>query len=246
MKYPRHIAIIPDGNRTRAKEQWLSSIKGHFAWQENTKNLVRYVFSETSIEVFTIRGMSSENLLNRAEMELLSLFKLFHFSKEEEQELFEKKVNCRWIGSEKWLPKRLVKYFKNLSEKFFFPDSKKQIVIAVNYGWRGEIIQGIQDLWKHVYTQAKEIWYEKAMEEIEHIDIDTFSSYLAFHDLPPVDLIIRTKADEAKRLSGFMLRRIGYAELYFTDIKFPAFGPEKLQKALERFDSIAEKRNFGK
>lgn len=246
MKYPRHIAIIPDGNRTRAKEQGLSSIKGHFAGHKNTENLVRYIFSETPIEVFTIRWLSSENLLGRAEMELLSLFKLFHLSKEEEQELEEQRVNITWVWSAKWLPKRLVKYFRKLEEEFFFPESNKRIVIAINYGGRGEIIQWIQDLWKHIKEQAKEIWYEKAVEEIENIDIDTFGSYLAFHGLPPVDLVMRTKANEAKRLSGFMLRWIGYAELYFTDVKFPAFDPSELEKALQRFDSIAKKRNFGK
>ena len=73
---------------------------------------------------------------------------------------------------------------------------------------------------------------------------EEFGKYLDLGDLPPVDLVIRTKADEARRLSGFMLWWIGYAELYFTDIKFPAFNLDELQKALTWFDSIAEKRNF--
>ena len=82
--------------------------------------------------------------------------------------------------------------------------------------------------------------------EIETLTEDVLSSYMDFADLPPIELVVRTKANEAKRLSGFMLWWIGYAELYFTDVKFPDFDTHELQKALQWFDSIAQKRNFGK
>ncbi|MFZ5341246.1 MAG: undecaprenyl diphosphate synthase family protein [Patescibacteria group bacterium] len=50
----------------------------------------------------------------------------------------------------------------------------------------------------------------------------------------------------SRRLSGFMLWWIGYAELYFTEKKFPDFKIPELDEALKWFDSISDKRNFGK
>jgi undecaprenyl diphosphate synthase len=72
------------------------------------------------------------------------------------------------------------------------------------------------------------------------------SQSLDLWDIAPVDLVIRTKWDQAQRTSWFMSRRIGYAELYFTSIKCPAFTVQEYQKALNRFNSIATTRNFGK
>jgi len=43
-----------------------------------------------------------------------------------------------------------------------------------------------------------------------------------------------------------MSRRIGYAELYFTAKKCPEFETEDYEIALQRFNAMAEKRNFGK
>lgn len=64
--------------------------------------------------------------------------------------------------------------------------------------------------------------------------------------MPPVDLVIRTKGEIASRISGFMLWRIGYAELYFSKLFFPDFNPQALQEALQRFHERSVSRNFGK
>ncbi len=53
MQYPRHLAIIADGNRTRAKNQGLSAMDGHFAGAKNTIDMLQYIFSTTPIEVVT-------------------------------------------------------------------------------------------------------------------------------------------------------------------------------------------------
>ena len=81
---------------------------------------------------------------------------------------------------------------------------------------------------------------------MQTIDEKTLSNAMDLANIPPVDLIIRTKGDQAQRTSGFMTRWIGYAELYFTETKCPEFDVKEYQKALKRFDTIANKRNFGK
>ena len=65
-----------------------------------------------------------------------------------------------------------------------------------------------------------------------------------FGRLPTVDLVIRTKQKLAKRLSGFMLRWIGYAQLYFTDLYCPQFTVEEFNKAIERRNSSLDSQNF--
>jgi undecaprenyl diphosphate synthase len=65
-------------------------------------------------------------------------------------------------------------------------------------------------------------------------------------NIPPIELVIRTKGDQAQRTSGFMSRRIGYAELYFTAKKCPEFEVPDYQEALTWFDKMANLRNYGK
>jgi undecaprenyl diphosphate synthase len=72
------------------------------------------------------------------------------------------------------------------------------------------------------------------------------SNYMDLWDIPPVELVIRSKGEVAKRLSGFMTRWIWYSELYFFEKYFPDFTVEELKKSLERFDSVVEHRNFWK
>lgn len=81
---------------------------------------------------------------------------------------------------------------------------------------------------------------------LDDLTEEKFGSYLDFGDLPPIELVMRTKGNEAKRLSGFMLWWIAYAEIYFTPLKFPAFNTVALEEALQWFDEIQGKRNFGK
>ncbi len=81
---------------------------------------------------------------------------------------------------------------------------------------------------------------------MQTVSAATFSGYLDFGKQAPVDLVVRTKGKMAHRLSGFLLWRIGYAELYFSPEYFPAFDVPKLEEALQWFDSVVAFRNFGK
>jgi undecaprenyl diphosphate synthase len=102
--------------------------------------------------------------------------------------------------------------------------------LAVNYWWQDEIIRAMKKL--------KDSWEEVNKENLE--------KYMDFGWLPTVDLVIRTKQKLAKRLSGFMLWRIGYAQLYFTDLYCPQFTVEEFNKAIERRNSSLGSQNFWK
>lgn len=55
MHYPKHIAIIPDGNRTRAKENNVSVEEAYMLSYKRGVDLIRYTFTHTDAKVFTLR-----------------------------------------------------------------------------------------------------------------------------------------------------------------------------------------------
>ena len=139
-------------------------------------------------------------------------------------------VNFRiaWDMSE--LPDNLVNFFIEVMEEFNYPDSKKTFVMAINYWWQDEILRAMKKL--------SDSWDEISQENLE--------KYMDFGWLPTVDLIIRTKQKLAKGLSGFMLRWIGYAQLYFTDLYCPEFTVDEFKKAIIRWRDSLWSQNFWK
>ncbi len=112
MQYPRHIALIPDGNRTRAKEKGKAGIEGHFEGFERATEIASYLFSSTPVEVFTLRGLSTENLKERSEMELAYLFELYKKVTEALYDIMRThQVNFRVAGDKSQLPSDLVNFF---------------------------------------------------------------------------------------------------------------------------------------
>ncbi len=238
-KYPKHVAIIPDWNRTWAKAKWYSDpVEGTLEGEKRVAEIVEYVFKKTPIDVVTVWGLSTENMRNRSDFEKQFLFGLFWNVGEKQKELMKsQKVNFKRVGSEEWLPKELVKYFKNLEKELSFEDSNKWLVVAINYWGRDEIVRGVKKL-----AKKKDI-SKLSPGEIE--DLLT-KKYLDFADLPQVDLVIRTKWHLARRLSGFMLWWIGYAELYFAPQMMPEFGVKEFKEALSWFEQVVKYRNFGR
>ena len=232
MQYPHHLAIIADGNRTRAQDQWLPSMDGHFAGAKNTIDMLQYIFSTTPVEVVTGRFLSTENLKNRSQEELQFIFGIYKvIGNDLDEFLWANHINFRWVGDRTWIPADFLEFLDMKQSTFNFPDSKRTAVFALNYGWRDEIIRGIKSL---------------STDQINNLTEETFGSALDFWSLAPLDMVIRTKGDTAHRTSWFMTRRIWYAELYFSKEYYPAFTTAHLDEALKRYDSVAEKRNFGK
>ncbi len=230
MQYPKHIAFIPDGNRTWAKEKWLSQMEWHYAGFQRAIELATYIFEKTPIEVFTLRGLSTENLKKRSESELHYLFQLYEKITEDLYEMMRiQQVNFRVAWDISKLPDDLRNFLEQKQQEFSFP-SQKTFVLALNYGGQDEILRGMQKL-----TLSG-----------EDITKENLEKYLDFWWLPTVDLVIRTKQKLAQRLSGFMLWWIGYAELYFTDLYCPDFSVSELEKAIAWWNSTLESQNFWK
>ena len=76
----------------------------------------------------------------------------------------------------------------------------------------------------------------------ENINQDTIQQYLATSQFPDPELMIRTSGEY--RISNFLLYQLAYAELYFTNTRWPDFRKEHLYEALIDFQS--RERRFGK
>ena len=231
LNYPQHVAIIPDGNRTRAKEKWIPKLLGHLEWFNRLVEIGKYIFTKTPIKVYTAWGLSTENLKNRTKEELEYLFELY---KKIPTDLFdmlkENKVNFRIAGNRNGLPQHLLDFLDNKIKELTFPNSDRFMFLAINYWGQDEILRAMKKLCEQKLEPTKE----------------NLEKFMDFWQVPPVQLVIRTKQKLAKRLSGFMLRWIGYAQLYFTDLYCPDFTVEEFKKALAWYSETSKTQNYGK
>lgn len=233
MDYPQHIAIVPDGNRTRAKEHNKTAADAYIISYEKATELIQYVFTETDVKVFTLRGLSTENAKKRPKEEYDFLMNMYKIIEEDLDEfLAAHQVNFKVIGDLDGITEDFREYLLQKQTRNTY-NSDRYFIFAINYGGRDEIVRWIQNL-------AKE---GKDMKTITEEDI---SWALDLWTIPPIELVIRTKGDQAQRTSGFMSWWIGYAELYFTAKKCPEFEIEDIKQALQWFDTMANLRNYGK
>ncbi len=240
MNYPKHVAIIPDGNRTWATENGFIKMAWHLEWFKRMVEIAEYVFTKTSIDVLTVWGLSTENLKNREQDELDYLFDIYmKIPAQLERVLKENKVKFQVAGNISQLPQKLQDYFaKKIEETKDFP-WEKVFVLAVNYGWQDEIIRWVNEL-----IDSGELIMKDG--KLAKITTKNLSKYLDFGNLPNVNLVLRTKWDMAKRLSGFLLWWIGYAQLRFTPKRCPELTIEEFTKALDWYDGIIQYQNLGK
>jgi len=225
-RIPRHIAIIPDGNRRWARKKGLVASAGHYraGSYENIKSL--FVEGQRlGVKYMSLWGFSTENWV-RGDSEIDKIFRLIHDNVTKFREDAHKdKMRFRHIGRKDRLPQKLAKAITRLEEETKKYDTF-HVQLCLDYGGRDELIRAFNTMLK---------------EGKETIDEESFYSYLDTQDIPQPDLIIRTGGEQ--RVSGFMLYQSAYSELYFTDTLFPDFGPNQLKSALE--DYSKRRRRYG-
>ncbi|MEK7528128.1 MAG: polyprenyl diphosphate synthase [Patescibacteria group bacterium] len=216
LKLPRHIAIIMDGNRRWAKQKGLPDGKGHEAGAENLQKIVEYC-RDIGIKHLTVYALSTENWRKRAPMEVKGLFQLLIKIVREKAEQYRKSgIKFFVLGNFQAFPFKVKEAIKKII-KLAVIEEKLQFNMALNYSGRDEIITAIKKMIKDKIPAEK-------------IDEKLVSDYLYTKDQPDPDLIIRPGGE--LRLSNFLLWQMSYAELYFTDILWPDFGPKELEKVL--------------
>ncbi|RDI41803.1 isoprenyl transferase [Aquicella lusitana] len=227
---PQHIAIIMDGNGRWAKQRFMPRIAGHRAGVEAARQVVKNC-ARRNIKVLSLFAFSSENW-RRPAQEVSFLMELFLTGLEREVGmLHENNIQLRFIGDRSRFSEKLCEKIKEV-EQLTQKNTGMTLIIAVDYGGQWDICQAARQL-------ALEV--EAGTLRSQEITPEKFASRLSFSDLPNPDLFIRTSGE--LRISNFMLWQLAYSELYFTDILWPDFDENELEKALKHYSS--RERRYG-
>ena len=228
-KVPKHVAIIMDGNGRWAQKRGQKRTKGHQRGADVLKEISEYVYDK-GIEILSVFAFSTENW-KRDKEEVDYLMDLFLKAFKKNFESIKKKgVKVVFSGVKNKLSDKVLKAMEKMTLET--KDNKNGIFnICLNYGGQDEIVEAT----KKICNDIKE-----NKIDISDINSDVFNSYM-FNELPPVDLMIRTSGE--CRISNFMLWQLAYSELYFTDVLWPDFNKEELDKAIESFNN--RDRRFG-
>ena len=228
---PKHIAIIMDGNGRWAKERGLPRIAGHREGINSVREITR-ICGEIGVKYLTLFTFSTENW-NRPKREVKALMTLLLSTiKKEIKELHKNNVKFSTIGDISILPKSTEKGIKKGIE-LTFNNSGLNLILALNYGSRQEILSAVNNIISDI--NKKDI-------EIDSIDENIFSSYLYTNNCPDPDLLIRTSGE--LRISNFLLWQSAYTEMYLTDTYWPSFRENELFQAILDFQN--RERRFGK
>lgn len=231
MKIPRHVAIIMDGNGRWAINKGLPRRKGHLAGVDSFESVLRKTV-DLGISCLTVYAFSTENW-KRPGSEVNFLMRLFRNTLvKQAKELFRNDIKVRVIGRRDDLADGILKAINEV-EKMTANNQGVQLNIAFNYGGRAEIIDVVNNLFAKIKS--------KNTNELPVLNESEFAECLYDPEFPEVELLIRTGGD--KRLSNFLLWQSAYAELYFTDLYWPDFTGEELEKAINVFQQ--RERRFG-
>ena len=230
-RLPKHIAIIMDGNGRWAKEQGQDRLFGHYHGVESVRDIVEGC-AELGVGYLTLYAFSTENW-DRPQYEVIGLMELLVKTIRGEVESLDKNnIRLHVIGDMNMLPD----YAQNeLNEALQITRNNTglQLIMALSYSGRWELLNAVKNI-------AHEVQSGKL--QVEEIDQDTLQKYLTTSEFPDPELMIRTSGEY--RISNFLLYQLAYAELYFTQVRWPDFRKQNLYEAL--LDYQNRERRFGK
>jgi len=227
---PEHVAIIMDGNGRWAASKGLPRAEGHRRGAESVRTVIKSA-AKSGIKYLTLFGFSSENW-KRPSSEVLDLMGLLRLYLNKEMSALHKQgVRFRVIGDRSRLPED-VQSLVNTSEERTKDNQGLNLIIALSYGGRAEIVKAARSLAEQV--KSGEL-------DADDISEDLFADHLETVGLPEPDLLIRTSGE--KRISNFLLWQCAYTEFVFKDTLWPDFGAEAFESALAEFQS--RERRYG-
>ena len=220
---PRHIAIILDGNGRWAKKRGLPRTAGHAVGAENFRKIATYC-KNIGVEYLTVYAFSTENW-SRPAGEVSTIMKLLGKYLREAIDTMERDhIRMKVLGDVEGLApelREMVRRTDEISQRY----EGFQANICLNYGGRDEIVKAARR-----YAEAL-----AAGETDAELTEERFSDYLYSAGIPDPDLLIRPGGEQ--RISNFLLWQCAYAEFYFTDVLWPDFTPEELDRAIAVYHS---------
>ena len=222
-----HVAIIMDGNGRWANARGRPRTAGHIAGARVVRKIVEAA-PDCGIGMLTLYAFSADNWA-RPSREVALLMRLFRrYLVAETDRCVTNDVRMRIVGRRDRIPPELLRAIQ-AAEDATKEGTRLDLRIAVDYSARDAMLRAAQRL-----NGAESITREdlsRAMAKVDHWDGESRD----------VDLLIRTGGE--KRLSDFLLWECAYAELYFTDRRWPDFTGVDLQAAVNEFHT--RERRFG-
>jgi len=230
-KLPRHVAVIMDGNGRWAQEHGLPRVEGHRQGAKAVREVVRAA-REVGLRALTLYAFSAQNW-QRPPEEVATLMQLLRdYVIEERDEIMDNDIRLVAIGEVDRLPD----FVKGPLDALIHESAGNRsmtLCLALSYGGRESIVAAARALCEAV--AAGDL-------DLAQVTEDKVTAALQTAGLPQLDLLIRTSGEE--RLSNFLLWEAAYAELYFTDTFWPAFGKAELYQALDSYRR--RERRFGR
>ena len=228
--YPRHIAVIMDGNGRWAQRQGLPRIEGHRRGVASVRRVTEEC-SRLGIEQLTLYCLSSENWKRpQAELDFL-MHLLEQYMVEERSTIIEQNIQVAVIGRREGIPRRVLAQLDKTVE-MSQENTGLRLCLAINYGARGELLDAVRAIAEKV--RAGEL-------DPAALDEDIIAGHLYTAAMPDPDLLIRTAGE--MRLSNFLLWQISYAEVWVTERTWPEFDEILLQQAIVGF--AGRNRKYG-
>lgn len=227
---PRHIAIIPDGNRRWAGKRHEDADHGHTAGKDVVMNILQAA-KEAGVKTLTVYTFSTENW-TRPQIEVDGLMELLKSGLlNNTRRMLANGVRFQTIGDLSRLPKDVFDVIEQTKEKTAQGDVI-DLVLAINYGARDELVRATQAIAQDV---------ESGLLKPSDLDESKLSQYLDTASWPDPDLLIRTSGE--LRISNFLLWQLSYSELHLTSTLWPDFTPRDLLQALRDYQQ--RKRRLG-
>lgn len=224
-KIPDHIAIIMDGNGRWAKNRGLPRTAGHAAGSKKFKEIARYC-NKIGVKYLTVYAFSTENW-RRPKEEVDTIMNIFRDYLKDSANFKKENIMLKFIGDRSGMPEDIAE----LMNKAEF-DSKDatglKVYMAINYGGRDELVHAVRDIVNEGIS-AKDI------------NEDVISSHIYTKDYPDPELIIRPSGEY--RLSNFLIWQAAYSEFWFSNVLWPDFTPDDLERAIDDFNM--RNRRFG-
>lgn len=221
-RIPKHISIIPDGNRRWAKMRSTAAENGHREGADTLLEIVKAA-QELGVKALTVYSFSTENW-SRPPEEVEALMAIIAtYLLQNRDDMVESGIKLETIGN----PERLPDYLQQV-----ISDSKAAtahcreitLILALNYGSRDEMCRAFKAMLED---------YDRKQLSKEDINEEVLSSYLDTHEWSDPDLFIRTSGEF--RMSNFLLWQASYSEIYIAPVLWPDFYPQHLLEAILDF-----------
>ena len=227
---PAHIAIVMDGNGRWAKKRGLPRQAGHKVGAEAFRTIANYAKS-IGLKYLTVYAFSTENW-KRPDEEVNAIMDLLEkYLREAIRDMEKNQVRFCFFGDLSRLSPQLQQEAKEAVERSAKYEGV-QVNFCLNYGGRAEVVRAAQRF-------AREC--AEGKRKPEELTEAMLSDLMYSQNVPDPELVIRPGGE--LRTSNFLLWQSAYAEYYFTDVLWPEFGPEELEKAIAAYNS--RKRRFG-